>query len=556
MSAITGPNDEAERILRRHEGMVSQRANWESLWREIADRILPRESFFQQNNAQVAEGQRKTQRLFDSTGQLALNRFAAAMESMLTPRTQKWHKLKVRGELENDAEVKEYLDEVNDILFAARYAPKANFASQMHEVYINLGAFGNGAINIDEMMGVSLTYRSVSVYEAFIAVNAAGLIDTFHRPMELTARQAVQRFGAANPALPEKIKTSAQSDPDAKFDFLHCVKPNEEYDDRRLDYRGMRFGSAIVSILGKTIVQRGGYRTFPYPFGRYTTNSKETYGRSVAMDALPSLLTLNEQKKTVLRAGQKVVDPPLMLADDGALAPFDLRSSALNYGTLARDGEPLVKPLETKGRVELGIDLMEQEQLLINHHFLVTLFQILVENDAMTATEALLRAQEKGALLAPTMGRQQSELLGPMIERELDLLQNAGQLPPMPEKLAAAGGIVEIEYDSPLTRAQRAGEGTAILNLFTQVAPIAEVKPDVLDKIDFDEAIDVLAAVNGVPQKVIVTGKELEALREARAQGAQKAEVLEAAPIAAGAAKDLANAQQMAGAAPPVPLPT
>ena len=44
----------------------------------------------------------------------------------------------------------------------------------------------------------------------------------------------------------------------------------------------------------------------------------------------------------------------------------------------------------------------------------------------MTATEVLERAREKGALLAPTMGRQQSEALGPMIEREIDILVECG----------------------------------------------------------------------------------------------------------------------------------
>ena len=38
----------------------------------------------------------------------------------------------------------------------------------------------------------------------------------------------------------------------------------------------------------------------------------------------------------------------------------------------------------------------------------------------MTATEVIERTNEKGILLAPTIGRQQSEYLGPMIERELD----------------------------------------------------------------------------------------------------------------------------------------
>ncbi|STU67291.1 Bacteriophage head to tail connecting protein [Klebsiella pneumoniae subsp. ozaenae] len=56
--------------------------------------------------------------------------------------------------------------------------------------------------------------------------------------------------------------------------------------------------------------------------------------------------------------------------------------------------------------------LAEQKRQTINDGFFITLFQILVDNPQMTATEAMLRAQEKGQLLAPTAGRIQAEFLG------------------------------------------------------------------------------------------------------------------------------------------------
>ena len=130
---------------------------------------------------------------------------------------------------------------------------------------------------------------------------------------------------------------------------------------------------------------------------------------------------------------------------------------------------------------------------VINDAFLVTLFQILVDAPQMTATEAMLRAQEKGALLAPTMGRQQSEFLGPLIEREIDILSRAGALPPMPDALVKAGGMVEVEYQSPLNRAQRSEEGVAILRTLESLAPLAVqsfrwVRSDEFDQYPFTPA--------------------------------------------------------------------
>ena len=77
----------------------------------------------------------------------------------------------------------------------------------------------------------------------------------------------------------------------------------------------------------------------------------------------------------------------------------------------------------------------------------------------MTATEVIERTTEKGILLAPTVGRQQSEYLGPLIERELDLLAQMRLLDPMPPQLRErAPRIYETVYTSPLSRAARAQE--------------------------------------------------------------------------------------------------
>jgi hypothetical protein len=139
------------------------------------------------------------------------------------------------------------------------------------------------------------------------------------------------------------------------------------------------------------------------------------------MLVLPSLKVLNEEKKTVLKQGHRVVDPVLLAHDDGVLDNFSMRGGALNYGGVTAEGRPLVHTLPT-GNIAIGKELMDDERMVINDAFLVTLFQILTETPEMTATEVIERTREKGALLSPTMGRQQSEYIGPMIEREVDLL--------------------------------------------------------------------------------------------------------------------------------------
>lgn len=541
----------ADEAIRRQEKMWADRSIFEQHWREIAERILPRGDHFRVNRQ---PGDKHTEKVFDATGNLALDRFAAAMESMLTPRTQRWHKLSIQDEkLNNDPAVRAYLDEVTQRLFNARYAPNANFASQANEVYISLGAFGTGGMFIDESVGRGLRYRSIHLSELFIQENHQGVIDTVHRKFNFTARQAVQAFGIDR--VSERIKTAYEKQPEQTFEFLHCVKPNEEIKPSRRDYRGMEFASYYISVADRDIVQEGGYRAMPYAVGRYVTGPKEIYGRSPAMTVLADIKMVNEMSKTVIRAAHKIIDPPLLLQEDGALQAFDLRPGALNYGGVNDQGQQVVHALQTGARVDIGLDMMEQRRKVINDAFLVTLFQILVDAPQMTATEAMLRAQEKGALLAPTMGRQQSEFLGPLIAREIEILAKAGQLPPMPDALLEAGGEVEIEYVSPLNRAQRAEEGVAIMRTLEAVTPLAQFDPNVLSVFDPMAIARELADINGVPQKVLRTEEQIEAMEAQKAQAAQAAALMQAAPIASGVVKDLAQAQSLTGASPSQVLP-
>jgi len=546
MAMAAGGDDRADDILRRLERMQSDRAVFDEHWREIAERILPRADWFRVSRA---PGAKRNEKVFDATANLALERFAAAMESMLTPRTQRWHRLRTLDpDLSEAPVVRAWLDQVTEILFNVRYAPRANFASQANECYMSLGAFGTGGLFIDDALGRGIRYRSIHLSEMFIAENHQGVIDTVYRKFQMTARQAAQKWTLSK--LPTQIKEAAEKFPDQQFDFVHAVHPNTDKKPGRKDYRGMDFYSCYISVLGRKELSKGGFRSMPYAVGRYVVGPKEIYGRSPAMTVLPDVKMLNEMSKTVIRAAHKIVDPPLLLQEDGALQAFDLRPGALNYGGVNDQGQQVVHPLQTGARVDIGLEMMDQRRRVINDAFLVTLFQILVETPSMTATEAMLRAQEKGALLAPSMGRQQSELLGPMIERELDILAKADALPVMPPELRRAGGMVDIEYVSPLNRAQRAEEGVAILRTLESVSPLAQINPAILDIFDPEAIARELANINGVPTKVLRSKDMLEQMKAQQAQAAQAQQLLAAAPVVGDAAKNLAQAQAIAGASP------
>jgi hypothetical protein len=522
-------------IMDKQAQLESNRSVFESHWKEIAERVLPRQDDF--HTTRHNEGEKRTEKIFDSTAVLALDRAASAVESLITPSTQKYHMLDPEDDaLMQDRDVRMFLDWLNDTLFRMRYKPTANFASQSHECYVSLMAFGTDALFIDDVVGIGARYKSCPMSEIYIAENSNGIIDYVHRKFPMTARAAVQKWGNK---LPDSIKRTADKAPFTKFDFLHCVKPNDKIQVNRKDHRGMAFSSYYVSVEGKTLLSEGGYRVMPYAIGRHVTAPRETYGRSPAMQVLPDIKMVNEMEKTILRAAHKIVDPPLLLYGDGILSAFNARPNALNYGGVDEQGRQLVHPMKTGSNLPIALDMTEQKRKVINDAFYVTLFQILVENPRMTATEALIRAQEKGQLLAPTVGRQQSEWLGTVIDRELDIMFNSGVAMDMvPPKLLDSGGGIKVRYTSPLTRLRRAEDGVAIMRTIESLTPLASINPAILDSFDDDAIARELADINGVPAKLLRPVEMVQQIREQRAQAQADAAMAETADTAANAARN------------------
>jgi len=533
----------AEQIIKRFTSLEAERGTWETHWTEIADRVLPRysDTFFKPTSEQT-KGEKRTEKMIDSTAGLALERFSAAMESMLTPRTQKWHRLKPSDDsLARDRDVKLWFEAATNELFRQRYATKANYASQQHEVYMGLGAFGTAIMFTDFHDQGGLRYTATNLKEILFEMNHQGLVDTSYRKYSLSARQMVQRVEAGRwDSVPDEVTKAVEKTPEKRFEIIHCIRPRIEVEPGRLDDRGKPWVSYYIAVQGRHELSQGGFDTFPYQISRYVTGPGEKYGRSPAMFVLPSIKVLNEQKKTLLTQGHRAVAPVLLSHDDGILDTFSMAPGSMNPGGVSAEGRALVHALPV-GNLAAGQELMDMERQVINDGFLVSLFQILVDTPTMTATEVLERAREKGALLSPTMGRQQSEMLGPMIEREVDVLLKQGLLPPMPELLIEAQGEFEVEYDSPLSRSQRAEEASGWLRTLEAAIAYANTTQDlsVLDQFDSDVIYQQLAEINAVPASWMRDPAAIQQLREGRAQQQQQQQMLEAAPAAAGVMKAL-----------------
>ncbi|EJZ17387.1 portal protein, partial [Rhizobium sp. Pop5] len=130
--------------------------------------------------------------------------------------------------------------------------------------------------------------------------------------------------------------------------------------------------------------------------------------------------------------------------------------------------------------------------------------------------------------------------LEPTIDRTYQILNRRRELPPPPRELQ--NQELKIEYISILAQAQKAVATGSIERGFAFLGQVSAVKPEVLDKVDADEAVDLYFDYLGVPPSVVVPDDEVAQLRDARAQKQQMAENAEMAAKMAPAAKSGADA--------------
>lgn len=506
----------AKQIIEKFEKLKSDRMNWDDHWQEIADYVLPRKDDIYKTRT---FGEKKGNvKVFDSTGIHANELLASALHGMLTNPSTQWFELTTGNEL---------LDQQDDVRLWLQSAVRqmhrvlnnSNFQTEIHEVYLDLGSFGTACMRMEEDDEDVIRFHSRPIYEAYIAQNNKGQVDTVYRSWFWSTRQIVQEFGEE--ALPDMMLAELKDGKGRYSDHevIHAVEPVTDYYEGDIDEKGFKFRSVYVLKEKQVVLSTGGFKEFPYVIPRWTKIAGETYGRSPAMKALADIKMINQVMKTTIRSAQKTVDPPLMLPDDGIILPLRTAPGGINY---YRAGSPdRIEPLQTGSRIDFGYQMMEQIRLRIREAFFIDQLQ-LGQGPQMTATEVSQRTEEKLRLLGPILGRQQFELLRPLIDRLFNIMMRRELFEPAPEAIAES--VLNVQYSSQIAKAQRSADANSFMRVIGTIGPIVQMQPEIMDNIHGDQALRFLAKAYGLPEEVIRPLEDVVQAREARQQQQAMAE--------------------------------
>jgi len=512
----------AKSLIQDFERMKTARSTYETAWADIRQLVRPNTVDF--HSAQQSPGDVRTERIYDGTALQANVDLGNAVHTFIANPSERNFGIKpsIDGELAKDPDVIGWCDAVSDIIAAEYLDDRTMFTGSMQECFLDL-AFGNIILNQEwNYDDGNLTFKAIPLATAFYEESATGAVDKLSRCMKMTVRQIMQQF----PDATWEGKEKDEKTPDKEFSVIHAVYPRSDREYGRTDSGNMPFSSCWLLKEKCVILKEGGYHSFPYHVGRWSKSDEETYGRGPAINCLPEIRMLNRMELTIIKAWQKAVDPPLIMPSDGFLSKFKTAPASINFRDPSA-GDFEVQTLRHEGKLEGVETKTDQKREYIRRCFYSDWVKLSPKKERQTAYEISELVDQQLRMMAPMLGRLQSEVMVPCIQRSYELLSKAQLLPPPPPQLQ--GRTIEVDYLSAASRAQQA---TRIVNYgkwIQNISPLASFKPDVFDAVDTDVIVQDMAVSLGVPAAAIRSSKMIAGIRDGRAQQEQAQQMAAAA---------------------------
>ena len=529
----------------RWDELKTERASWLPHYREITDHLLPRSGRYMLEDRN--RGEKRHNKILDSTGTKALRTCSAGMMSSATSPARPWYRLTTSDpKLDESANVKVWLAQVTRVMNMV--FSKSNTYLSLHKMYDELIAFGTASSIVMPNFERVIHHHTLTVGEYAIATDSLGMVDTLYREYQVTAGQMVKEFGIEQ--VSSSVRNAFTSGKLGQwFTVMHAIEPRADRTVGRRDNKNMPWASIYFELgtQGPRVLRESGFQEFPALCPRWQVSGGDIYGNSPGMDALGDIKQLQHEQ---LRKGQAIdfmTKPPMQAPSSMVNKEVDALPGGVTYVDQVGASNGIRSLFET--RLDLSHLLADINDVRgrIRGAFFADLFLMLssAADGRKTATEVAELHEEKMLMLGPVSERLHNELLSPKIDMTFTAMVRAGLVPRPPDELQ--GLDLNVEYVSVLAQAQRAVATNSVDRYVMSLGQVAQFKPDVLDKLDADRWADEYADMLGVNPELIVANDKVALIRKNRARQQQAAQGAAMAEQMAGAAQKLGTVQTPTG---------
>lgn len=532
MADALSPRQIAER---RRFALFDERSNWIPTYREISEYQQPRAGRY----VVTDRGHNKRHNnIYDSTTRFASRTLGAGMMSGATSPARPWFRMALHDkDLMEFGPVKSWLFRTGSLL--REVFAQSNTYRALASGYQELGLFGTWATIVLPDFDNVLHHYPLTVGQYAIGTNHKGEVDTLCREFQMTVGQMVKDFGR------DKCSTTVQNmydrnDLEKWITVSHLIEPNKNRDVSKKDNRNMKWSSKYWESGAENdsgFLRESGFKRFPALCPRWEVTGDDVYGTSPGMDAMGDVKQLQHEQLRKAQGIDYQSNPPIQVPTMYKDATRQRLPGGVMYVDTNGPGGGVKNAFEVNLNLrDLKEDIVDIRQR-INQAYYVDLF-LMMANDqggVRTATEIAERHEEKLLMLGPVLERLHNELLSPLVDIAFEFCADAGVLPPIPKELE--GVELNVDFISVLAQAQRAVGLSGMDRLLGTVGSMAQMRPDVLDKINWDQVVDDYGDGNGVNPEIIVPDDVVAQIRADKAKAMQAQQAAEALPATAQAMK-------------------
>jgi len=540
-------------IVNWYDQLRSQNANFFNTGQEIVDYLMPSHRGVTTDNA---PGERKTVKIYDSTGINALFMVSSFLVGALFNEAMTWFDIKARNEeLNDDAQVAQYLQQCRRVQFAS--FRQSNFYATPIELIQDWLAFGNLCVLQERLQPNPrypgrLVFTPVGfgsyVYFEGMDKRPEGLI----REVDMSAQKCFARWGDK---CSDGLQRLAKTKPFQNVRILHSITPRDLVAYKKLATpKEMPYASCWFEKNNKRgpALEESGYMEKSFAIARYNVIAGEVMARGLGELMLPHVKTLNG---IIMRGFMELdisLNPPVDTEANNIIGDYSHTPGAKNV--LRRldktgIGRAAMEHRNRNATYEWNVNDLRQQ---IREIAFVEHIRQLIGVEAspvkeQTAFEYGKRLELVHMIMAPTGGRLQTEGLRDIIDTNFAINYRTGQFPDTPDLLktdSKYGGQLDISYEGPLAKSQRQEEIQSMLEYLRDIQGMAAAHPEALDIPNIDKFARMDAEIRGV-QHLLNDPKQTDQIRQLKNQLAEMQQKL---AMAESVTQSMKNAAPMVAA--------
>lgn len=528
INSVVGQYEERHKTILAHvEFLFTKKKPMLSLWQDVAENFYPERADFtyqRQLNIGFADN------LTTSRPLLIRRDLANQVSAMLRPPGQQYaHLTTDRPEQQLDNDSLRWLEDKTAVQFRAMKDPAARFTRATKEGDHDFVTFGQAGLSCElNLRTTTLLYRCWHLRDLVWCDRSDGSIGVRARLWKAPARDLRALFpGRVHSEVEKAVTSNSGKNAYKEFKVYHIIVPADEY-----DYTGGfptkgEWISLFIDIDNKHIMEERSSLTPYYVIPRWQTVSGSQYAYSPAtVAALPDARLLQAITFTLLKAGEKAVDPMMIAVEEMVKSPIDYRPGGTTWVDADYDerlGEVL-RPIATDGRaIPVGLNMQDRLEATLHQAFYLDKLSLPQFGPEMTAYEVSQRLQEYIRQAIPLFEPIEEEYNAQLFDQTFNLLKSVnafGSPDDIPEQLQGQG--VKFRFESPLIEA---GDQKLVqtFNVTAQmIAAAAQLDPTSAQLVDVQVALRDALRGGQVPARWVQSEETMAAItQEAKAKQQQ-----------------------------------